>query len=584
VRVVARGREGTVANIGEYFRQHLAVRDTPLYRHFEGGEWRDVGAADVAARIGRWQAAFVALGVAAGDRVAICLRNGVDWVALDLAALGLGIVVVPLYVDDNPDNIAWCVANAEARLLVVEGTKMANALKATNSELPPIYVLHADTGDATATVASLLPATAQSPAFESLPESALATICYTSGTAGRPKGVMLSHGNIIANVTACQKTGMARPTDLFLSILPLSHMFERTGGYYLPLSIGAKVAYARGVAELGEDLASQAPTVMFGVPRIFEKFYARIDQALSAAPLKRWLFQQCATRGWRVESGQGGWLDRQAMRVLRPAVAKPVLARLGGRMRLAIVGGAALDPHIAHTFIGLGLPMLQGYGMTEASPVISVNREGDNDPDSVGPPLPGVEVRLGADAELLARGDNVMQGYWRNEVATEAAIDAEHWLHTGDIAEIGGGKIYIRGRLKDILVMSNGEKLPPQDAEFALLHDPVFEQVMLVGEGRPFLTLLAVTKERDEKTLIARANEQLKGFPRWVRVRHVIAMPDAWSIDNGLLTPTLKLKRPQVLARYKDAVDAVYGAEVGGAGSAPRAPAGADIDSDRPAP
>lgn len=561
-----------MANIGEYFRQHLTERDKVLYRHFDGGEWHDVSAADVAARIGRWQAGLAALGLAAGDRVAICLRNGVDWIALDLAVLGLGLVVVPLYVEDNPDNIAWCVANAEARLLVVDGAKMANALKATDSLLPPIYVLHGDAGDTTATVASLLPAVADGPQFRSLPETSLATICYTSGTAGRPKGVMLSHGNIIANVTGCRQTGMARATDLFLSILPLSHMFERTGGYYLPLSIGAKVVYARSVADLADDLASQAPNVMFGVPRIFEKFYARLDQALAASPLKRWLFKQCVARGWRVESRQAGWLDRLATPLLRALVAKPVLARLGGRMRLAIVGGAALDPQIAHTFIGLGLTMLQGYGMTEAAPVISVNREGDNDPESVGPPLPGVEVKLGDGGELLARGGNVMQGYWHNDTATKASIDADGWLHTGDIAEIRERRIYIRGRVKDILVMSNGEKLPPQDAEFALMRDPVFEQVMLVGEGRPFLTLLAVTKERDEKTLIARANEQLKAFPRWVRVRRVIATPEAWSIDNGLLTPTLKLKRPLVLTKFKDAVDGVYAAEsAGGSGAAPQA-------------
>jgi long-chain acyl-CoA synthetase len=565
-------QEGTVANIGEYFQRQLTVRDKLLYRHFDGGEWRDVTAATVAACIGRWQAALRALGLSPGDRVAICLRNGVEWVALDLAALGLGLVVVPLYVEDNPDNIAWCVTDSEAHLLVVEGTKMANALKATGSALPPIYVLHADAGDATATVASLLPAAADEPQFRSLPEATLATICYTSGTAGRPKGVMLSHGNIIANVTACQQTGMARPTDLFLSILPLSHMFERTGGYYLPLSIGARVVYARSVADLAEDLAAQAPDIIFGVPRIFERFYARLDQALAASLLKRWLFKQCVARGWRVESGQGGWLDRQATPFLRALVAKPVLARLGGRMRLAIVGGAALDPQIAHTFIGLGLTMLQGYGMTEAAPVISVNRENDNDPESVGPSLPGVEVKLGEGGELLARGGNVMLGYWRNDAATHAAIDADGWLHTGDVAEIRGGKIYIRGRIKDILVMSNGEKLSPQDAEFALLHDPAFEQVMLVGEGRPFLTLLAVTKARDEETLIARANQQLKAFPRWVRIRRVIATPEAWSVDNGLLTPTLKLKRPLVLAKFKDAIDAVYGAEAAvGTGSAPHA-------------
>ena len=232
-------------------------------------------------------------------------------------------------------------------------------------------------------------------------------------------------------------------------------------------------------------------------------------------------------------------------------------------MRLAVVGGAALDPVISHTFIGLGLAMLQGYGMTEASPVISVNLLDDNDPDSVGPPLPGVEVKLSASGELLARGGNVMQGYWRNPEATRESIDGDGWLHTGDVAEIRGGRIYIRGRVKDIMVMSNGEKLPPQDVEFALLHDPVFDQLMLVGEGRPFLTLLAVTKDTDEQALLRRANEQLKSFPRWVRIRRVIPLAEPWSIENGLLTPTLKLKRPLVLARFKDAVDKVYASASG---------------------
>jgi long-chain acyl-CoA synthetase len=172
-----------------------------------------------------------------------------------------------------------------------------------------------------------------------------------------------------------------------------------------------------------------------------------------------------------------------------------------------------------------------------------------------------VEARIGDGGELLARGGNVMLGYWRNDEATRAAVDAEGWLHTGDIAEIRDRRIYIRGRLKDIVVMSNGEKLPPQDAEFAVLHDPVFEQVMLVGEGRPFLTLLAVTQGTDEKTLLARANERLKAFPRWVRVRRVIATREPWTIENGLLTPTLKLKRPVLLARFKNAVEAAYAEE-----------------------
>jgi long-chain acyl-CoA synthetase len=550
-----------VANIGEYFRQHLATPEKMLYRYGEGDVWRDVTVAELATLVGRWQAALRSLGLAAGDRVAVCLRNGVNWVALDLAALGLGLVVVPLYVEDNPDNVAWCVDNAEAKLLVVESTRMTNALRATGRSLPPICVLRPDSGDDNASVAKLLPATVGPPEFRDLAAGALATICYTSGTSGRPKGVMLSHDNIIANVTSCQACGMARPTDLFLSILPLSHMFERTGGYYLPLSLGARVVYARSVAQLADDLASQTPTVMFAVPRIFEKFKARIDETLSASTFKRGLFEQCAARGWRVESRRGSMLDGMLLPMLRTLVARPILARLGGRMRLTVVGGAALDPDIAHTFIGLGLPMLQGYGMTEASPVISVNRDDDNDPDSVGPPLPGVDVSIGEAGELLTRGGNVMVGYWRNDEATRASIDPQGWLHTGDIAEIRDKRIYIRGRMKDILVMSNGEKLPPQDVEFALLHDPVFEQVMLVGEGRPFLTLLAVTQESNEQPLVARANERLKDFPRWVRIRRCIATRDPWSIENGLLTPTLKLKRPLVLAKFKEQLDAVYAAD-----------------------
>jgi long-chain acyl-CoA synthetase len=553
-----------VANIGEYFRQHLATPDKVLYRYGESEVWRDVTVAEVAALVARWQVALGSLGLAEGERVAVCLKNGVNWVAVDLAALGLGLVVVPLYVEDNPDNAAWCVDNAQAKLFVVETTRMAKALQDTGRALPPIRVLRPDTVDDAASVEKFLPQTAGAPEFRDLPTNALATICYTSGTSGRPKGVMLSHANVIANVTSCQGCRMARPTDLFLSILPLSHMFERTGGYYLPLSLGAKVVYARSVAQLAEDLASQAPTVMFAVPRVFEKFKARIDQTLAASVAKRWLFTQCAERGWRVENRQGDFLDRLLVPMLRALVAKPILARLGGRMRLTVVGGAALDPEIAHTFIGLGLPMLQGYGMTEASPVISVNRDDDNDPDSVGQPLPGVEVRIGDGGELLARGGNVMLGYWRNDEATRASIDADRWLHTGDVAEIREGRIYIRGRLKDILVMSNGEKLPPQDVEFALLHDPMFEQVMLVGEGRPFLSLLAVTKEGDEQTLLAHANDRLKDFPRWVRIRRCIATSDPWSIENGLLTPTLKLKRPLVLAKFKDALDAAYAAEAKG--------------------
>jgi len=296
-------------NIADWFGQHLARPEAVLYRQHIGDGWRDVTVGELTTRVARWQAAFCRDGLAEGDRIALCGRNGLEWVAIDLAALALGLVVVPLYVDDNPENVAWCVGNAEARLLIVENRRLASGLarlaSAERITLPPLVVLRSDdTGDTAATtVEAFLPAEHPPVEIRALPLSALATICYTSGTSGRPKGVMLTHGNIIADVVACRGTGMARPDDTFLSVLPLSHMFERTGGYYLPLSLGAKVVFARGVMQLADDLGTQRPTIMFAVPRIFERFRARLAQAVAGSRLKSWLFDQCVVRGYRLAQG-----------------------------------------------------------------------------------------------------------------------------------------------------------------------------------------------------------------------------------------------------------------------------------------
>ena len=558
-----------MANIADLLKRQLATPERILYRQFMEGAWRDISAREIGNYAARWQAYLRKQGMARGDRVALCLKNGIHWVAADQGALGLGLVVVPLYADDNPENVAWCLANSGARLLVVETSRMADALKRSNESLarsdgsaalPRMLCLAAEPGSAYDAVAETLPA--QAGEFEAAPleDDALATICYTSGTVGKPKGVMLTHGNVLANVAACERLRLARSDDLFLSLLPLSHMFERTGGYYLPLSIGAKVAYARSVSQLPEDLASVRPTLMFAVPRVFEKFAARIHEALAGSPVKRRLFDLVVAAGGRAARRQAGLRDRLVLALLRNRVAGPVLARLGGRMRLAILGGAPLDPPIAWLFIGLGLPVLQGYGMTEASPVVSVNRPESNVPESVGAPLDNVEARTADNGELLARGPSVMKGYWNNPEASAKSLDRDGWLHTGDLAEIRDGRIFIRGRLKDVLVLSNGEKLPPQDVELAILGDQTFEQGILIGEGRPFLTLVTVTKETDEKSLIQRANDRLKEFPRYIRVRRVVATRDPWTVDNGLLTPTLKVRRESVQKKFGAEIEHAYAA------------------------
>jgi len=549
-----------MANIAGLLKAQLATPGRILYRQFLEGDWREISAREISAYAARWQAFLRAEGLAPGDRVALCLKNGIHWVAADQGALGLGLVVVPLYADDNPENVAWCLENSGARLLVAESSRMAHALQGVARSLPRVLCLAADPGSGHDAVEAVLPR--QAPAFEVAPleDGALATICYTSGTAGRPKGVMLTHGNILANVSACERLRLARSDDVFLSLLPLSHMFERTGGYYLPLSIGAKVTYARSVSQLAADLASERPTVMFAVPRVFEKFAARLNEALAKSSAKKRFFDLVVAAGGRAERSEAGLADRIVLALLRERVAGPVLARLGGRMRFAVLGGAPLDPAIAWLFLGLGLPVLQGYGMTEASPVISVNRPEGNVPESVGMPLDNVEVRIAADGELLARGPSIMKGYWNNPEASAKSLDREGWLHTGDLAEIRNGRIFIRGRLKDVLVLSNGEKLPPQDVELAILGDGVFEQGILIGEGRPFLTLVAVTQETDERNLIRRANDRLKEFPGYIRVRRVVAIREPWTVENGLLTPTLKVKRERVQQKFGAEIERAYAA------------------------
>ena len=545
-------------NLADLLEQYRANPQILLYRQYTDNAWRDYFARDVAALAARWQQAFRNAGYEPGDRVALCLKNGADWVAIDQAALGLGLVVVPLYADDNPENLAWCLNDSGARLLVLENPRLLDALTRALPSLPAIVCLHGDAPAPAISVSRWLPENGGSFEALELDENTLATLVYTSGTTGRPKGVMLSHRNILSNVAAALEVVSLHPGDVLISVLPLSHMFERTCGYYVPLKAGVPVAYTRSINQLAEDLAFLKPTVMVAVPRVFQRFLARVEQALAASPLKRALFSLTVALGWRKFEGRASKMEQALFRLLQPLVAGPVLNRLGGRLRLAVVGGAPLELRVARSFIGLGLSMLQGYGLTEASPVVAGNREHDNDPVSVGAPLPGVAVRVNEAGELLVRGPSVMLGYWHNPQATAAVLDADGWLNTGDLVEIQAGKIIIKGRTKDILVLSNGEKVSPQDAEMALLDDPLFEQVMLVGEGRAYLVLLAVTQESDERTLIKHAKARLKSFSRWVRVRRVIALREPWTLAEGLLTTTLKVKRSAVLDRYRERIEAVY--------------------------
>ena len=577
------------------------VKRTPeaiAYRDYnqQHSNWRDYTWAQINHQVARWQAALEKDGLKAGERVGVMLRNSPEWVIFDQAAMGLGLVVVPLYTQDRPDNVAYILNDSGCKVLLFGTHAQWKTFADVRGHLECLVrILTVEP--------NLLPGAADDPRLKSisewLPEQAgetkhlarsgdeLATIVYTSGTTGKPKGVMLSHNNLLSNAYAGLQLMTIRSDDSFLSFLPLSHTFERTCGYYLTMMCGATVTYARGIPQLGEDLQTMRPTMLISVPRIYERIWGAIRAKLDeGSPLKKKLFLLAVDVGYaRFEQaqGRGSWKPSFLLwPILNALVAGKVLARLGGRMRAAMSGGAALPPDISRVFIGLGLPVLQGYGLTETSPMACANGLADNLPASVGKPMPGVQVKIGENNALMIKGPNVMMGYWNNEPATQAMIQPDGWLNSGDTARIDeGGHVFITGRIKEIIVMSNGEKLPPVDMENAILRDPLFEQVMLLGEAKPYLSVLAVlnadhwkklaaekgwkaddpavvrTKEV-ESAITARIGAQLKEFPGYAQVRRAMVTLDPWTMENGLLTPTLKLKRPKVMEKFIAEIDRMY--------------------------
>ena len=568
--------------------------DRAAYRYFDKAteQWASFTWSEMRDQVARWQAALIREGLAKGDRVALMLRNCPQWVMFDQAAMSLGLVTVPLYTVDRADNIAYIVNDSQAKVLLFETENQWRELSGVLGQMGCVQRFIAlddfqSDEPRLVSAAQCLPPAAPLQAAPPCQTNELASIIYTSGTTGRPKGVMLSHSNMLSNAYDAMETFMVYDDDMMLSFLPLSHTFERTCGYYLQVLTGATVAYARSIPLLSEDMKIIRPTVLISVPRIYERIHSAINAKLEeGSPLKRKLFNLAVEVGWARflrEQGRGGWkLSFLLWPLLQKLVAQKILDRLGGRLRTAVSGGAALAPEISRLFVGLGLPVVQGYGLTETSPIVTGNKLENNFPDSVGQPIRNVQVKLGAQSALLVKGPNVMMGYWQNPEATRAMIDADGWLNTGDIARISEtGHVYITGRLKEIIVLSNGEKMPPADMESAILHDPLIDQVMIYGEGRPYLIALAVlnpevwlqiaakvgvrpdmpeslTDSNVEAKVLRRIARNISGFPGYAKVHRVLLLNEPWTIDNGLLTPKLSLKRDKVVAKFSKQIDDLY--------------------------
>jgi long-chain acyl-CoA synthetase len=582
-----------------FFRQADRFGERPLLWHKREARWVPLTWREVAVKICLLARGLRSLGIQPGDRVLLVSENRPAWFVADFAVMATGAITVPAYTSNTEADHYHVLANSGAAAIVVSTRRLAEKVLKAAMRCPDVRVLVA--------IDDLAPQ--EQPHFEVLtwqqvmekgegdhtniraaaaqftPDE-LACIIYTSGTGGAPKGVMLSHGAILANIAGAievlKELGLG--DDVFLSFLPLSHAYEHTVGQFLPIALGAEIYYAESVDRVAVEFAEVKPTIFSAVPRFYEVIQQRIlhgvrKQGGLRARLFNWTVSLGRRRHERPDSlGAGArLLDLLLDRLVRAKIR----ARFGGRLKAMVSGGAALDPELAFFFQAIGLPLFQGYGQTEAAPLISVNRPSRPKLHTVGPAIAGVEARVAEDGEILVRGPVLMRGYWRNEEATAEAL-RDGWLHTGDIGKIDAdGDIIITDRKKDLLVVSGGDNVSPARIENLLTQRPEIAQALVWGDGRPHLVALLVPdadwlrdwargagKPADlqalcedpelRRVLGAAVDEVNRGLSVIEKVRRFAIAPEPFTVDNGQMTPTLKVRRHAVGSVYRDRLERLY--------------------------
>jgi len=536
-----------------------------MLRAFRGDAWVGTTWSQFARQAASVARHLRAAGVSAGDRVVILSENRPEYPIAEVALMAIRAVPVPAYVTNTAADHAHILSDSGARAAIVSTRALAARLAAAGAlDLMVTMEPFAHDGLRVLSWADLAgddtdPADIETEAAE-IPPGALACLIYTSGTSGTPRGVMLPHRAILANCIGASE--LVRPLDLnfetYLSFLPLGHAYEHTAGQFFFLSIGTEIAYCRGIEHLSADMAAVRPTIMIFVPRLLEVIRTRILAQVEREPAwRRALFHRAIELGRKRAEGRLSLGQRLQDRALEMLVRRKVRARFGGRFRAAMSGGARLDPEVGRFFMGLGIELLQGYGQTEAGPVISANTTGATDIETVGCPLQGVEVRIAADGEILVRGDLVMDGYWGRQEET-AQVIRDGWLHTGDIGTLDDrGFLAITDRKRDMIVLSGGENISPARVEGLLSAEPAIAQAVVVGDGRPGLAALIVAAEHSDAEAVAaavkRVNQALSVTER-IR-RHALVEP--FTVENGLLTATQKIRRHLVLQAHRPVLEAL---------------------------
>jgi len=596
--------------INELFNQAMRERaKLVVMRYKRDKRWHDVTGAQLDERVRDLALALHRLGVRAGDRLALLAESSPEWSITDYAILANGAINVPIYPTQAVDQVGFILRNSGARILFISNAKQLRriqpALDALKSKERPRLIMFeapkegkkdgavtilADLEKAGGEERSAHPQLYEQLSAQSQPDD-LATIIYTSGTTGEPKGVMLTHRNMVSNALSSGEVFDLRPDDSALSFLPLSHVFERTV-LYIYMSFGVQINFARGVETVAEDIKEVRPTVVTAVPRLFEKIYATINKrAAEQSPMKQKIFHRAVEVGREVAALR----DKGERVPIRLALELKALDRLvftkwraaiGGRLRFFVSGGAALPPELAYIFAGAGIMILQGYGLTETSPVVSFNRPEANRIGTIGQAIPGVKVRAAEDGELLVQGDNVMQGYYQMAEETERVLRRRPdgvWFHTGDIGTIDAdGYIRITDRKKDLIKTSLGKYIAPQPIENLIRAIPMVEQAIVIGNARKFPSVLivpsfdALRSYAKSLGVEAKGNAELARHPRIVeyfkkkvdevtrdlspheKIKKVALLDQEFSVESGELTPTLKVRRKFVEDKHRAVIDALY--------------------------
>lgn len=573
-----------------FFRQVEAGGARPAQWERRNGEYVPITYQMLSDRIRNVASGLMCAGVKPGDRIGLLMENRPEWAVIDYAILSIGAVTVPLYCSYRPQDIAYVLKDSGVSIVFTSGGELLRHLKtavAESKSVKHIYVSD-DVGDeADELVHSLIEIEGSELDEERLnrrlariERDQLATIVYTSGTTANPKGVMLTHGNILTNLEAVPAVIALLREERMLSFLPLAHTLERTGGHFLPYSTGASVAFAERPDTVAKNLTEAKPTMMMTVPRMLEVIRSRIlAQVSKQSSLKQKLFHSYFDLAGKENLSPVRGLF---LKLLDKLVGEKIRSRFGGKLRVFVSGGAPLSVEVGQFFETLGLPVLEGYGLSESAPLLAINPMYDRRMGTVGIAAKGVEIRIAEDGEIIARGDNIMSGYWKNRKATkEALIDG--WLHTGDIGELDkDGYLKITDRKKDLIVNSGGENIAPQRVEAPMIAETLIEQVVVYGDQRPYLVAMVVPNKEVcmawaeesgmpksgwqelassdvlRKHLQSQIQQRLKLLNAHEQVRRIYIQTEPFTIENGFLTPTMKLKRRMIYQHYAEIFESLY--------------------------